>query len=211
MDPLSAQAPNPTTPIRPSLYHCLWSLPFLFAGIGFFVYALLHGLTHFTDGLTQVVVPGSAQLNLRHGLTYTVFLEEESTVHGKIYSTKESLSGLECRVTSIPAGTSIPVRTSSLNTTYSVNSRSGHSVLEFQIDQDGPYRFACDYGSNPRGPDTVLAVGSGTGGAFAISVLESIGSLAAGFACAIAVFLFVLLKREREKKNLWQLGQPYGD
>jgi hypothetical protein len=44
-------------------------VPFLLAGGGFFVYTIFHGLTHLTDSLTQVVVPGKAELHLKSGKT----------------------------------------------------------------------------------------------------------------------------------------------
>ena len=53
-------------------------------GIGVFLYALIHGIFHITDSLTQVIVPGNAELPLKKRLTYTVFLQEESVVNGKI-------------------------------------------------------------------------------------------------------------------------------
>jgi hypothetical protein len=69
-------------------------------GVGLFGYALWRGLSHVTDGLVQVVVPGDAELSLKHEQLYTVFLESQSVVNGKIYSTNGSVNGLECRVKS---------------------------------------------------------------------------------------------------------------
>ena len=175
--------------------------------MGLFIYALYHGLSHMADNLTQLVVPGTAQLTLQHGKTYTVFLEEESVVNGKVYSTTESVSGLECHVTAASDGAIVPIRKAGTNTTYELNSRSGRSVLEFHIDQDGKYLFACDYVQNSKGPETVVAVGSGVGESIMLAVVECLTSLFGGVAAALAVIALVLIRREREKKKLWLMGQ----
>ncbi|MBS1804952.1 MAG: hypothetical protein JST28_16460 [Acidobacteria bacterium] len=147
--------------------------------MGLFIYALFHNLSHMTDNLTQIVVPGSARLSLLQGRTYTVFLEEESVVNGKIYSTRESIASLDCHVSSASSGAVIPVQQARTSTTYSFGSRSGRSVLEFKIEQNGTYLFACDYGGIP-GPETVLAIGSGIGEAIMLAVVESLGALFGG-------------------------------
>ncbi len=194
------------TRIRPSLWHCLWGVPFFLIGVGFFAYTLFHGLTHITDSLTQVVVPGSTELNLQPG-RYSVFLEEESTVNGKIYSTKQSIAGLVCRVNSIQNGSALLIEKPGMNTSYSLNGRSGHSVLEFPIQQNGRYTFACDYGDSPRGPDVVLAVGSGVGEAISRTVMVGLASFFGGFGAGLIPLPIVLIMREREKKRLRQSGQ----
>jgi hypothetical protein len=174
-------------------------------GGGFFVYTLFHGIMHVTDSLTQVVVPGSADLNLKRG-RYTVFLEEQSTVNGKIYSTTQSIDGLACRVSSVQNRATIPIEKPSGSATYSVSGRSGHSVLEFPIQQDGRYSFACDYGENSKGPEVVVAVGSGVDGAIFHTVLGALAAFFGGIGAGLIVVLVVVLKREREKKRRRQSG-----
>jgi hypothetical protein len=187
---------------RISLWHCLWGLPFLAIGIGFFAYFLIHGLTHVTDSLTQVVVPGKAELSLQHEQTYTVFLEEQSVVNGKIYSTTQSINGLECRVKSLQKNTDIAAKTSSTNTSYELNGRSGHSVLEFFIREDGRYEFSCDYGENSTGPEAVVAVGSRVGATIFSTIAGALGSFFGGVGTCTMVVFVVLIKRDREKKRM---------
>lgn len=191
------------TQVRPSVWHCLWGLPFLLIGGGFFVYTLIHGITHITDSLTQIVVPGSAELSLRGGQDYTVFLEDQSTVNGKIYSATQPISGLTCHVSSVGKGTTIALEKPSASTSYSTSSRSGHSVLEFPVHEDGRYLFSCDYGDNPKGPETVVAVGTGVGEAISRTVFGSLASAFGGGGLGVIVILIVLIKREREKKRIW--------
>ena len=195
-----------TIRIRPSWWHCLWGLPFALIGGGFFVYTLFHGLTHVTDSLTQIVVPGSKELNLQQG-RYSVFLEEESVVDGKVYSTTQSIDGLTCRVRSVQNGSSVAIENASMSTSYSVEGRSGHSVLEFSIQQSGQYTFACDYRENAKGQQVVVAVGSGVGEGIFQTVIGSLASFFGGFGGALLVVLVVVFKRNRAKKLLWQSGQ----
>jgi len=198
---------NGTSQIRPSLWYCLLGAPFLLAGGAVFVYTLVHGLMHLTDSLTQVVVPGKAELSLKRGRTYTVFLEEHSVVHGKVYSTTEAIGGLGCRVNSIPDGNAVRIAQSSANTTYDVGGRSGHSVLEFTIPQDGNYEFACDYGGKSPGPEAVMAVGSGVGERIFRTVAVSLVAMFGGGGLFLLVLVIVLIMRHRDGSRVRQLGK----
>jgi hypothetical protein len=137
-----------------------------------------------------------------------VFLEEQSIVNGKIYSATQSISGLACRVSFVQKGTAIAIEKSSMSTSYSLNGRSGHSVLEFSIPEDGKYLFACDYGEHSNGPEVVVAVGSGVGEAISRTVIGALGAFFGGGGAGLIVVLAVLIRRERDKKRIRQLGQP---
>jgi hypothetical protein len=63
-----------------------------------FIFFLFDGLSHTTDNLVQVVVPGSSDLFLQKRGDYTVFLEEQSSAGGKIYSTTQPITGLSCKL-----------------------------------------------------------------------------------------------------------------
>ena len=78
-----------------------------------------------------------------------------------------------------------------------MDGRSGHAVLQFPIQEDGKYEFACDYGKNPKGPDVVVAVGSGVGEAISRDVIGGLAALFGGNGARLIIVLVV--KREREK------------
>jgi hypothetical protein len=187
---------DPTTRVRPSMWQCLWGAPLFLIGGIFFAYTTFHGLMHVTDSLTQVMVPGQTELSLKGGVTYTVFLEEQSVVGGKVYSTTQSIEGLACHVTTQQNGTRIGISEPSTAASYDVNGRSGHSVLEFHIPQDGRYLFACDYGENSTGPNVVVAVGSGVGGAISRTVFVGLAAFFGGCGGCVAVVFVVLVMRQ---------------
>lgn len=174
----------------------------MLAGVGLFLYVLIYGIFHITDNLTQIVVPGQKELTLQPNLKYTIFLEEESVVDGKVYSLTGNLAGLACRVTSETSGKNIELRSASISTNYNLGSRSGHSVLEFFTEEAGVYRIACGYGDDREDPQAVLAVGSGlTERIFRIvagSLLAMFGGGGLGAVILVGVFIF----RERAKKRL---------
>ena len=152
-----------TGEIKPSWWYASIGVVFVLAGAGLFVYFLFHGLSHLTDSLTQVVVPGHKELSLNKPATYTVFLEEQSVVDGRIYSTTEAVNGLNCSVTAQPGGQQIPLHHPRMSTTYNVSGRSGRSVLEFPVKVPGQYELSCNYPEDAKGPQTVVAVGAGIG------------------------------------------------
>src|SRR5215472_2730104 len=178
------------------------------AGVAIFLYALLHGIFHVTDSLTQVVVPGEAQLNLKRDLDYTVFVERESVVNGKIYATDDSLIGLECNAALVSGVQKISMRPARGSLTYNVGGRSGRSVFEFRVPEDGAYDFACGYSGMARGPQVVVAVGSGVGEAIMKTILQSLGGMFGGFGLGGAIFFAVFILRARAKKSQGPYGSP---
>ncbi|MFZ1084213.1 MAG: hypothetical protein WAN35_04535 [Terracidiphilus sp.] len=194
---------NRMTKKQTSIWNCLWGLPFLLVGLSLFFYCLLHGLNHVTDSLTQVIVPGKAILDLQHGQSYSIFLEEQTIVNGKIYSTTQSVNGLECRVKPLLKNTTIALRKPSMSSSYDVGGRSGHSVLEFSIPDDGKYEFSCDYGESSIGPEVVVAVGSGVSKSIFSTVAGALVSFFGGAGACLVVVFAVLIKRDREKKRFF--------
>jgi len=191
-------------PIRPSVWYYVLSAVVILSGLGFFVYTLFHEISHLTDNLIQVVVPGEKALNLQPKLRYTIFLEEDSVVDGRIYSTKSNLAGLTCTVTSLATGKRIDTHRATMSTTYNVGGRSGRSVLEFVTVEAGVYQLACNYEEGTQGPEAVLAVGSGVAEGILGLVMRSLASFFGGWFLGGAIFLTVFIKRERAKKRMAQ-------
>ena len=173
-----------------------------------FAYFLFQGLFHITDSLTQVVVLGHAELSLRIPGTYTIFLEEQSVVDGKIYSTTKSVDGLKCSVTMRPANEQIPLRPPGMSANYNLGNRVGRSVLEFPVKVGGQYELSCDYPADTKGPQTVVAVGTGVGEKIFKTVLASLVSFLGGMGSGALVIALISIKRKAAKKKLAAQSNP---
>jgi hypothetical protein len=200
---------NGSPMVKPTWWFYVLGGMVILTGVSYFAYALFHGITHITDNVTQIVVPGEKDLTLMAKLEYTIFLEEQSVVDGRIYSTsREDLEGLTCSVTSRTTGKKIDTQRARMSTTYTVGGRSGRSVLAFITEEAGIYRVTCDYSEGKQGPAAVLAVGSGvTEGIFKL-VFQSVATMFGGGALGIVIILVVFFQRERSKKRLMAIGQP---
>jgi hypothetical protein len=179
----------------------LLAIPFFLAGLSIFLYSLLHGIYHLTDSLTQVVVPGESRLEFQQAKSYTVFLERQSVINGKVHSTDDSVNGLECNLVPVGGVQKIEMRQSRMATTYDVGGRSGRSILEFRVPVDGTYTFACGYANVAHGPEVVVAVGAGVEGGITHMVLVSLAGMFGGFAMAGLVIVIVFVLRERSRKQ----------
>ncbi len=188
--------------IRPSLWYCSLGVAVILAGMGLFLYTAIHGIMHVTDGLTQIIVPGAKDLALKPKLNYTIFLETESVVDGRIYSTSESLSGLACTVTSRTSGSRIVTRSPRVNTTYSMGGREGKSVLEFTTQEEGVYQLNCDYETGVTGPQAVVAVASGMAERIFSTVIEGLSFFFGGGIFGGGIIAAVFILRERAKRRL---------
>jgi len=190
--------------IRPSQWYYLLGAAVIAAAVSLFIYTLLHGIFHITDNLMQVVVPGEKDLMLLSKLKYSIFLEEQSVVDGRIYSSTENLSGLTCHVNSLASGTKLDMHRSGISTSYNVNGRSGHSVLEFVTQEGGTYHIACGYEEGKQGPQVVLAVGAGVGEKIFSMVFRCLAEMFGGGALGAAIILTVFFKRKASRQQLAQ-------
>jgi len=193
-------SPNP----GPGRAYYLLPLIFVLAGAAIFGVVLWQGLFHLTGLLVQVVAPGEAELSLVHGQTYTVFLEQQSVVNGRIYATGE-VNGLKCTLNTA-RGEIVPLRQPGMTTSYRMAGRSGRSALEFEVPEDGTYKFACRY-ENASGPETVLAVGSGVGARIARTVLTSLAAIFGGVIAGAVAFLGIFFLRRKAGEHAALPGQ----
>lgn len=197
-------------PVHPPMSYYWFAVPFIVLGMGLFLFTLIHGIFHITDSLTQVVVPGSVELTFKKGLTYTVFLEEESVVNGKLYLSRVAVAGLTCNVKSSATGEAVDIWPAQSSVKYDIGSRSGRSILSFMVPEDGVYGFACQYAEGTNGPETVVAVGTGIGSKIVKLVFTGMAEMFGGEVLALIVFLWIFWQRERAQKLLRPPVQPAG-
>jgi hypothetical protein len=172
------------------------------AGLAAFGVLIFSGLSSLTGGLTQVVVPGQHELILPETGAYTVFHEYRSVVGNKMYSMAPGgISGLQCSLASKATGEQIPLSRSTMNSTYSMGSRSGASVFGFRIDSPGTYVFSAQYPPGEEGPEAVLSVGHGFVKQLLVTILGGLAIMfgTVGAAAAIAVTTFVKRRRARNR------------
>lgn len=182
-------------------YYGLAALVFIGGAVSFGL-ILIRNISGMGDKLKQVVVPGKVDITLSEPGNYTIFHEHRSVVGQKVYSTEEGLSGLECALVSKATGSKINLARSSVNSRYSLGSRSGVSVFDFRIDQPGSYEFSAGYAEGRDGPEVVLAIGQGFVGNILATILGSIAVLFGSILVAAAMALITYIKREKAEKRL---------
>lgn len=150
------------------------------------------------EGIRQVVVPGTAQLELEEPGAWTIYHETGATVDGRYYASSE-VSGLAVSITG-PDGVPVEVRAPGATTSYEFGGREGRSVLGFAIDRPGTYVLRGEYPEG-EGPQVVLGVAHGFGRGLALTIggalALALGS--AGLALALAAVTFVRRHRARSR------------
>jgi len=167
-------------------------------GLGGAALFVLPRLGSMDSGLTRVVVPGEARLDLLPG-TYTVFHEHRSVVNGRLYDVGETAAGLTFRIENA-AGEGVPL-SSAPSTRYSISGHEGYSVAAFAVDHAGQYTLKAGYDKQP-GPDTVLAIGQGVIGAVFGLVLGTISIAFIGCGAAIVLACVTYVKRRKAREAI---------
>lgn len=189
--------------IQPGLWY--YGLAVLIIFIGFFAFAasIYSGITDAQSSLLRMVAPASADLFLSEPGEYTIFYENNSYVNGKFYSTGEQMPGLQIHVRDEATGSDLVTYPANGGVTYSLDSRSGRSIMAFRIEHAGSYQINASY-PGKEGPAVVLAVGKGTIEGILSSIMISFVALFGSIAIA-ATISFVTYRRR--KKALLKLEE----
>jgi hypothetical protein len=171
---------------------------FVIAGIAAMAFMLYRGLDELRTSLTQIVVPGSAELNLGQPGTYTIFHEYQSVVGTRVFNV-EPIDNLFVSVRDKATGREIALETSNASSRYSFNGRSGRSILTFAIAAPGTYLLEAHYGSGRTEPQTVLTVGYGFVGALLKLIGAALATVSSGIALTVGIIIFVSRRRQRAK------------
>ena len=155
------------------------------------VYSRLSGLA---DRVPQIVVPGSADLTLSRPGTYTIYLERDAVVNGRLYSTADAIQDLRVRISSA-GGSPIEMITPSVNSNYSISGRSGRAVLAFTISEPGQYHFRAGYPDGSIEPQGVLAVGFGVPEMILSTILQGMAIAGTGFVLGVIVAIVTFVRR----------------
>ncbi|MCP4611573.1 MAG: hypothetical protein GY845_22920, partial [Planctomycetes bacterium] len=208
--PASGTRPEPKMPFSPGVIDetaARRPSPWLY-GIGaalIIVPLIVAAVLFFTDLFgsnpdTRFVVPGTEELDFDSTGEYTIFYEYRSSIDGKGYSTSESLKGVEVSLRSKDGIQSVPLFSSSWNTSYEIGSRAGKSLFEFEIEEPGTYILTTNYQDETPTPKVVFAIGP----SFDImgTILRSFGIGFGGFVLGVLLLLWVFLKRRQTEEQV---------
>jgi hypothetical protein len=137
------------------------------------------------EGMSQLVIPGTAELMLEVPGTYTIYHEARSVVDGRHYATPDNVSSVTVDVLSLGTGQPIEVGAPASHTSYSVGGRSGESILACEIRAPVSYRIVAFHeGGDPDAP-VVLAIGQGATARLMSTILGAVGFVLLGITLAV--------------------------
>jgi hypothetical protein len=162
--------------------------------------------------LTQVVVPGSADIYFPKAGAYAVYYEYRSIIDGVRYDRDKYPPSINCQLTSKATGEDIPLAPDYIEgNKYETQNqeRVGVLIKSISIDQPGVYNFSCHYTDGRTYPQIVLAVGPNIVWEFFNIAVKPIAAVICGIlvfvcACGISVLIigFVAFKRHQSKISL---------
>ena len=209
---MSASKPKPTR-----WYYVLAILIPIFACLGtaFLVYPTVPKLPGALEAtgihnLTQVIVPGSAEIHFPKTGGYAVYYEYRSIVDGVRYDRSKYPPDIDCQLTSKATGEDIPLAPDYIEgNKYETQERVGVLINHISIDQPGVYNFSCQYSDGRTYPRIVLAVGPNIVWEFFNVAVKPVAAIICGVlaflcACGISALIigFVAFKRHQLKKSL---------
>jgi len=112
--------------------------------------------------MTQVIVPGSADITFPKKGAYAVYYEYRSLVEGVQYINAKTPPPLICSLTSKATGKEVGFSPEYIEgNTYSTKDqeRVGVHILSISMAKPGTYAFSCHYPDEGTAPKVVLAIG----------------------------------------------------
>ena len=112
--------------------------------------------------MTQVIVPGSADITFPKKGAYAVYYEHRSLVDGVRYINSKAPPPLNCSLTSKDNGKEVGVSPEYIEgNTYSTKERErvGVHLLSISMTEPGTYTFSCHYQDEKIAPKVVVAIG----------------------------------------------------
>ena len=162
--------------------------------------------------LTQVVVPGSAEIHFPKSGAYAVYYEYRSVIDGVSYYRDEYPPSIRCQLRSKVTDKAVTLAPSTVKgNVYTSHSpeRAGVMFKRISINQPGVYNFSCQYPDGRSYPKNVMAVGPNLILEFFNIAVKPIAAILGGTfafvsACGISILIigFVAFKRHRSKNIL---------
>jgi hypothetical protein len=184
--------------LDPSRAWYLVPVAIVIASIAVLIYILSSRLNALPDKLMHLVVPGQADLNLVQTGTYSIFHERQSVVDGHLFISND-IAGLRVSVRSASAA-DVPLAPPGASAAYSIGSRAGVVIFEFEVREPGTYRLAAGYDGDRALPRAVLAVGLGFIDELAATKFGGVAIFFAGLIGAAALAGVIYVKRRRARR-----------
>ena len=162
--------------------------------------------------LTQVVVPGSAEIHFPESGAYAVYYEYRSVIDGMSYARDEYPPSMRCQLRSKRTGEAVRLAPSNVKgNVYTTHypERAGVMFKRISIDQPGIYNLSCQYPDGRTHPQIVLAVGPNIIWELFNIAAKPLAALTCGaiifmgaFCISILIMVIVAYKRNQYRKIL---------
>jgi hypothetical protein len=162
--------------------------------------------------LTQVVVPGSADVTFPQKGAYAIYYEYHSVIDGVSYARDEYPPMMRCQLVSKATGEAVRLESTPVKgNIYATQNPHRAAVMyrQISIDQPGTYIFSCQYTNGEKIPKSVMAVGPNMVWGFLNIAAKPIAAILCGtitfvLACGISLLIigFVAFKRYQSKDIL---------
>jgi hypothetical protein len=158
--------------------------------------------------MTQVIVPGSADIMFPKKGAYAVYYEHRSLVGGVQYINAKTPPLLKCSLTSNATGKEVGVSSEYIEgNTYSTKyqRRVGVHIMSIAMIEPGTYTFSCHYPDKGTAPKVVLAIGPNIVWEFFNIVARPIAAILGGLivllgsgSIGLLLFIVVAIYRSRQ-------------
>jgi hypothetical protein len=119
---------------------------------------LLVDMKGLDNSLSEIRVPGDANLVFRAPGRYTFYHVYGVLVAGRLVTTGSSLQNLECSLTSKATGETVSLEHPEKPKDYSTGEHTGKSVYHIHLTKAGEYTFSCSFAKDPPSFDDLFFV-----------------------------------------------------
>jgi hypothetical protein len=197
---------NGTEKVRPSSGYYFLAAAFLLGGIALMILSLVSGIYRIRRATVRGEVPGQMDLELKQNETYGVFVEESNLAASGGISLRQASRTVQCQVNMLPSGQPILANRQASTSSYTYGTRTGVTILEFEVPKDGTYMIACQGPSQYAGQKVEFAVGGGVSKAISGVIKRSAFALIGGVVVGLLIFVRVAMLRLESRREIRERG-----